>query len=185
MKMMRPALSSFVWIVLLVTVIATVLALDFIRRKYHLLEGHSSAWARGTGEYDVKAIARGLRFLADGDPPAFRKIPNGVILETSDSVITNQKGFLNLLEFYTNSSSAKYVPGVGLVDIWGNTMHFVLNSNVTSRGGQALYQISVWSNGPNGLDENMKGDDILFQSDQFIVESSAAPILPGREGIGP
>jgi len=168
--MIRNPPNPLFWAILVTTVVGALLALDLIRREHP--HGHAAAWARSTGEYDVRTIARGLTLLADGDSPAFRRIPSGVVLETSDSVITNQEGLRNLLCFYTNASSARYIPGVGLIDIWGHRMRFVVSSSTNDRDGNTRYQVTVWSNGRNGINENMKGDDISFQSAPFAAEGS-------------
>jgi hypothetical protein len=65
----------------------------------------------------------------------------------------------------------RWVKFKSTVDRWGNDLNFRVaakknsqQSNDTAR----VYSIAIWSNGPNGKNENGKGDDIAAEA--FVVE---------------
>lgn len=55
-----------------------------------------------------------------------------------------------------------------IIDRWGNPLNF----QIEPKGDAESYLIKIWSNGPNGRDEDGKGDDISMDSFRMSVRGA-------------
>ena len=128
---------------------------------------HATVEARVELEYDLRAICRGLALLADADPESFQKLPINIGIDLSEDLL---RRYPSLLQYYTNSSGARYATGDGLVDAWGHKFHFIVTSKMSTKPAAPTFQITAWSDGRNGHNEETRGDDVSQRSDLFSLK---------------
>lgn len=109
-----------------------------------------------------------------------KQVRDSLLLYTADMRRIPWKGDTNLpakalfevLTSQTNkmvylAENKRWVQAGSLTDPWGNDYHIqvLLAEPVTTNVSKVLkYRVSMWSNGPNELDDHQKKDDIVLES---------------------
>jgi hypothetical protein len=113
---------------------------------------------------DIQDVALATRFYVQESG----NIPN-LLVSNSTATIDTKRLYLALFgeessKYRIGQPSPHWKNSRELVDRWGNPLNVLVHSN----GNLMSYVIRIWSNGPNGKNEDGNADDI--SSEAFRVE---------------
>ncbi len=108
----------------------------------------------------MRALYQCISHVAIIDPHLFAETIKGGLRTNSVGLPTAMK---DRFIFSTNDVSSLFL------DRWSHPFNLSIRPVVSTNKQKAVYQIILWSSGPNGIDENGKGDDIPAQWDLLEV----------------
>ncbi len=124
-----------------------------------------NAHARGHALVDQRTklvhTFEGLQMLVMEDPDVLKRIDtNGVVILESQmmEIIRTSKRGDDLMKWMNLGSYNCFM------DVWKHPLRFRFE-RVDTLSGKA--EVMVWSIGPNGIDENGKGDDLVISGEVF------------------
>ena len=143
-------------LILLLLAVGTVVVLRVY--KTHVREDRRDlAHAKGQTLANIKGIYASLSFLAYAESDIFaRSVGTGLVTEATSlplPILTNFFGNLTLEE------RIKWE----LTDAWGHPIHIMLSLLPHDVGKPTGYDLRIWSNGLNHVNEHGDGDDLAFQ----------------------